>query len=272
MILTLRNNNKHSHHPSEGAMSATTAPPPRRATTSTSSSSSFCSSSSPPTSLTAPAVSTATQPIHAHIVLPTLPSPDTQRHVVEARAAVVASMGNLLDSKLQSRARVLHENAAALDKQEREVLRATEGLRRETDKLAREADVAAKKVKELGNVQNWAEVLERGFLVLEETVRLANREGSGGESDDADGGSGGSCSCSDCGSGSGSDGDECDGAMMDVDVDLANSVHGLGSGLDSLARGTGKEGDRLNGRKSVGMAPGTTDDEATVPETTSLST
>ncbi|PTB64392.1 hypothetical protein BBK36DRAFT_1100191, partial [Trichoderma citrinoviride] len=113
---------------------------------------------------------------------PTLPSPQTSRHVSDARAAVVASIGNMLDSELQSRAALLHANAAALEKQERDVVRATDGLRRETQKLKAEADKAARKVKELGNVQNWAEVLERGFLVLEETVRLAN--GGGGETDE----------------------------------------------------------------------------------------
>ncbi|GJN84729.1 hypothetical protein PLIIFM63780_008293 [Purpureocillium lilacinum] len=136
---------------------------------------------------------------------PHLPSPSSERHVAEARAAVVASIGNMLDSQLQTRASVLHDNAAALDRQERDVLAATEGLRRERERLAREADAAARKVKELGNVQNWAEVLERGFLVLEETVRLANGgsdRGDGGEDGDEDGSGGGSscsCSCSECG-------------------------------------------------------------------------
>lgn len=130
-------------------------------------------------------------------LLETLPSAETQRHIAEARAAVVASMGNMLDSELQGRAAVLHENARALDKQERDVLAATDALRREREKLAREADVAARRLKEVGNVQNWAEVLERGFLVLEETVRLAN----GGDSDGYGSwsGSGSECSCSDCG-------------------------------------------------------------------------
>ena len=44
-----------------------------------------------------------------------------------------------------------------------------------------------RKIKELGNVQNWAEVLERDFLVLEETMRLV-REGSGSDGE----------SCSEC--------------------------------------------------------------------------
>lgn len=135
-------------------------------------------------------------------------------------------MGNLLDSELQTRASILHENAAALDKQERDVLRATEALRREREKLAREADGAARRVKELGNVQNWAEVLERGFLVLEETVRLANRD-SGSESGSC------SCSCSECGGDEGEYGE----GMMDVDVDLANSLH-----RDGRVNGLGDKG------------------------------
>ncbi|KAF5134880.1 hypothetical protein E5D57_005517 [Metarhizium anisopliae] len=215
-------------------MSTTASSPPRHA--------------SPPTSLSIPPSTAApTQPhaITAHAppapLQQTLPSQETQRHVAEARAAVVASMGNLIDSQLQSRAGILHDNAAALDKQERDVVRATEGLRRETEKLAREADAAARRVKELGNVQNWAEVLERGFLVLEETVRLANRQDGGSESGS------GSCSCSECG-GDESGGDEeeeeeeeDDGeygeeGMMDVDVDLANSMHRDGNKVSLEAR------------------------------------
>lgn len=83
---------------------------------------------------------------------------------------------------------MLHEGAAVLARQERDV--------------AREADAAAARVKELGNVQNWAEVLERGFLVLEETVRLA-AAGSG---------------CSSCAD-SGSDDDSGSGPSSDADAD-----------------------------------------------------
>ncbi|UNI20242.1 hypothetical protein JDV02_006347 [Purpureocillium takamizusanense] len=156
---------------------------------------------------------------------PHLPSPSSERHVAEARAAVVASIGNMLDSQLQTRASVLHDNAAALDRQERDVVAAADALRHERERLAREADAAARRLKELGNVQNWAEVLERGFLVLEETVRLAN--GAGSDHDDHDGGDGGSgsgssctsCSCSECGrerADAGGPEEE-----MDVDLDLA---------------------------------------------------
>ncbi|ROT43742.1 hypothetical protein SODALDRAFT_355966 [Sodiomyces alkalinus F11] len=104
------------------------------------------------------------------------------------------SISNLLDSELQTRARTLHGNAAAITRQERDVGRATAALRVENDKLARWSADAARRVKELGSVQNWAEVLEREFLVLEETVRLVKEgsaesgsEGRGGEEDEEEG-------------------------------------------------------------------------------------
>ncbi|KAJ9138695.1 hypothetical protein NKR23_g8355 [Pleurostoma richardsiae] len=118
-------------------------------------------------------------------IQPTLPSASGQRQVAEARAALVASIGNMLDRELRGRAAILHSNAAAIAKQERDVERAAAALRRENDRLGRAAADAARRVKETGNVQNWAEVLERDFLVLEETVRMV-REGSSS--------SGGSCS------------------------------------------------------------------------------
>ncbi|KAH8735032.1 hypothetical protein BGZ61DRAFT_443587 [Ilyonectria robusta] len=171
---------------------------------------------SPPPSIASP----STTPALAHApapappppfapLQPTLPSAETQRHVAEARSAVVATLENMMDSELQWRATTLHANSAVLGRQAADVQRATDGLRREREKLAREADAAARRLKELGNVQNWAEVLERDFLVLEETVRLANGGGS-------------SCSCSDCGSGSETGSvmsdDDHGGDRMDVDV------------------------------------------------------
>ena len=183
-----------------------------------------------------PTAAAAATPLHQ-----TLPSAETQRHVAEARAAVVASMGNMVDSELQGRAAILHANAGALAKQERDVLAATDGLRKQREKLAREADAAARRLKEVGNVQNWAEVLERGFLILEETVRLANGGRSdGGDDDDDDDRSCSSCSCSECGSRTGDEGDEVQG------VDRVE--HPDGAAGDGGGDGDGGKGhDKVNG-------------------------
>jgi hypothetical protein len=96
------------------------------------------------------------------------------------------NIGSSLDHNLRSRAQNLHSNSAQLSKQEKDVVKATEGLRKETDKLKKVADEGQRKVKELGNVQNWAEMLERDFLVVEETLRLVrngNRPREGGSGD-----------------------------------------------------------------------------------------
>ena len=118
------------------------------------------------------------------------PAADKTRQVAEARSALEASMNNIgssLDSDLKSRAVNLHSNSAALDKQQKALVKETTKLKKETDKLKKVADQGMKDIKEIGDVQNWAEVLERDFLVLEETLRLA-REGSssGSESEWSD--------------------------------------------------------------------------------------
>ncbi|RYP07868.1 hypothetical protein DL764_002234 [Monosporascus ibericus] len=192
---------------------------------------------------------TANQPpasaIHAtaRSITASLPSSSNPRHVAEARAALVATVSNLLDTELQGRASLLHGNAAALERQRRDVSRAADGLRRENDRLARLARDAGKAVKELGNVQNWAEVLERDFLVLEETVRLV-KKGNGGEDEEDEGssdGSGGSCSCSDCWSGSETGSvvggaDDAAGPDSGVKVELSDAV------VESLAEAMATEG------------------------------
>lgn len=84
------------------------------------------------------------------------------------------NIGSHLDSTLKSRAANLHANNVVLEKQLTELQSSTKALAKETDKLKKVADDAARKLKELGNVQNWAEVMEREMLILEETMRLAN--------------------------------------------------------------------------------------------------
>ncbi|KAI9049718.1 hypothetical protein LZ554_005870 [Drepanopeziza brunnea f. sp. 'monogermtubi'] len=129
--------------------------------------------------------------------IPSTQSPETQGQVAEARAALEASMTNIgssLDRSLRSRAQNLHANSKQLSKQQADVVKATEGLRRESEKLGKLAAEGGRRVKELGNVQNWAEMLERDFLVLGETLRLVERgseSGSSWESGSEEGGIGG---------------------------------------------------------------------------------
>lgn len=114
------------------------------------------------------------------------PTPSTtaqQQH--EARAAVLASLssiGTSIDADLRTRTADLHANSAAIAKQEKELAKQTAVLRKESDKWQKLGDTSTKKLNEIGDVQNWAEMLERDLLVLEETVRLVDEEKAAGGS------------------------------------------------------------------------------------------
>lgn len=120
----------------------------------------------------------------SHPQLPPGRGISTPRQIEEARRAVVASISNLVDRELTGRAVQLHSNNAAIEKQEREISRTLDAFRKDNDKLAKLAAEHTKKIKEIGNVQNWAEMLERDFLILEETLRLANRRRGDGEEEE----------------------------------------------------------------------------------------
>ncbi|KAB5586086.1 hypothetical protein GE09DRAFT_52823 [Coniochaeta sp. 2T2.1] len=186
---------------------------------------------------------------------PTLPPTiSSDRQISEARQAVLASIGNMLDSSLRDRASVLHSNAAAIAKQERDVAKATDGLRKENEKLAKVARDAAKGVKELGNVQNWAEVLESDFLAIEETIRLV-REGMDGGSDGEEGSWSGSWSGS--GSESGDEGGRGIGGDGDVRMDDVQGGDGGENRDGKLDKGKRRETDeRADDLMDVDGAPG----------------
>ena len=114
---------------------------------------------------------------------------DSSRAQEEARAAVLASLesaGSNYDSQFQRRAADLHANSAAISKQEAEVKKQTAALAKESATWQKELDKTMKGMKDFGDLQNFAEMMERDFLVLEETLRLAE----GGEQvESASGGS-----------------------------------------------------------------------------------
>jgi len=113
---------------------------------------------------------------------------DSSRAQTEARAAVQASLesaGSAYDVKYQRRATDLHSNARAISKQEDQLKKNTAALAKESDKWQKDLDKATKGLNEFGDLQNWAEMMERDFLVLEETLRLvegteATESASGG--------------------------------------------------------------------------------------------
>ncbi|KAK4694277.1 hypothetical protein P7C71_g3276, partial [Lecanoromycetidae sp. Uapishka_2] len=115
------------------------------------------------------------------------PAPNPQR-TAEARAAFTAhltSIGNSHISPLEARVSDINKNSTAISKQEDDVAKQTKKLAEESKTHQKVVDSAAGKLKELGDIQNWAEVLERDMLVIEKTLQMGEGEDSGWETDDA---------------------------------------------------------------------------------------
>lgn len=100
---------------------------------------------------------------------------EQDQRTAEARAAFTASLssvGSSLDADLRSRASILHSNSAALAKQEADLAKETAALTKQTAQWQKMADNSQQKLKEIGDVQNWAEMIERDLLVIEETMKM----------------------------------------------------------------------------------------------------
>ncbi|KAF2090349.1 hypothetical protein K490DRAFT_35879 [Saccharata proteae CBS 121410] len=104
-------------------------------------------------------------------------SAESDRRTAEARAAVTASLssvGSSKDAELRTRAADIHANAAAISKQEKELAKQTAALAKEAARWQKLADTNTKKLNDFGDMQNWAEMIERDLLVVEETLRLVD--------------------------------------------------------------------------------------------------
>jgi hypothetical protein len=108
---------------------------------------------------------------------------ESERHIAESKAAVTASLssvGGSIDSEITSRASDIHANATTIEKQEKELEKQTAVLMKQSAQWQKMADSSTKKLNELGDIQNWAEVIERNLLVIEETMRLVDGKSDAG--------------------------------------------------------------------------------------------
>lgn len=116
--------------------------------------------------------------------------PEAVRRTLEARTAFTASLysvGETVSADLRARATDLHDNAAAIQKQEQELARHTAELSRQNDQWDKVVDGARQGLKEIGDVQNWAEMIERDLLVVEEVLRQVEGNAFGDDQEREDG-------------------------------------------------------------------------------------
>ncbi|KLJ11272.1 DNA mismatch repair protein PMS2 [Blastomyces silverae] len=111
---------------------------------------------------------------------PSTPASTTHtQETTEAKAAFTASLtsvGTNLDTDLRQRAQALHDNEGAIKNQEEKLKKTTRDLAKQSKELEKLADMGRKGLNEVGDLQNWAELIERDLLITEETLRLAEEE------------------------------------------------------------------------------------------------
>ncbi|PYH32574.1 uncharacterized protein BO87DRAFT_338167, partial [Aspergillus neoniger CBS 115656] len=119
-----------------------------------------------------------------------MPPPEKSKETLEAKSAFSATLlniGSTHASPLVERAHIITENAAALDKQQAELEAHTAALAKQNESWDKLAGEARDGLKEIGDVQNWAEVVERELLVLEEMMGYVESKGDGDGGDSGEG-------------------------------------------------------------------------------------
>ncbi|KAJ5595990.1 hypothetical protein N7450_002448 [Penicillium hetheringtonii] len=99
------------------------------------------------------------------------PTEDQQKkEALAAFTATLHSVGTNLEAPLIDRATTITSNAAALQRQETELAEHTARLAKQNAQWMGLADETRDGLKEIGDVQNWAEMIERDLLVLEDMM------------------------------------------------------------------------------------------------------
>ncbi|KAF3389633.1 hypothetical protein F1880_003940 [Penicillium rolfsii] len=111
---------------------------------------------------------------------PTITPENQKQEALAAFTATLHSVGTNLEQPLRDRAATITANEAALQRQEAELAEHTARLAKQNASWAGLADETREGLKEIGDVQNWAEMIERDLLVLEEMMDGVER----GEEDD----------------------------------------------------------------------------------------
>jgi hypothetical protein len=106
-----------------------------------------------------------------------------QKEALAAFTATLHSVGTNLEAPLRDRAANIQSNAAVLERQEAELAENTQRLARQNQQWVGFADETRDGLKEIGDVQNWAEMIERDLLALEDMMDVVER---GRESENGD--------------------------------------------------------------------------------------
>ncbi|OQE46775.1 hypothetical protein PENCOP_c001G00589 [Penicillium coprophilum] len=117
---------------------------------------------------------------------PTENTDQRQKEALAAFTATLHSVGTNLEAPLRDRAANIQSNATALERQEAELVETTQRLAQQNQQWVGLADETREGLKEIGDVQNWAEMIERDLLALEDMMDNVERGGDHGSEDGSD--------------------------------------------------------------------------------------
>lgn len=108
------------------------------------------------------------------------------QRTAEAKAAFTASLtsaGSHLNAKFQSRAKDIHENSAALVKQEEDLGRDTATLEKQNDEMQKFLETTQKQLEDLDDAEfsHVEDDLDADLALIEETLRLVEEDDYSGE-------------------------------------------------------------------------------------------
>jgi len=85
-------------------------------------------------------------------------------------------VGHAADKELCERISLVHANRASIEAQAQALQTRTTTLAKQSKQWQSVVDKANHQLKMLGDVQNWAEVIDREIRILEETFKILNEE------------------------------------------------------------------------------------------------
>ncbi|KAJ5960967.1 uncharacterized protein N7479_008117 [Penicillium vulpinum] len=109
-----------------------------------------------------------------------------QKEALAAFTATLHSVGTNLEAPLRDRAANIQSNAKALERQEAELAENTQRLARQNQQWIGFADETRDGLKEIGDVQNWTEMIECDLLALEDMMDNVERSHGEHASEDGD--------------------------------------------------------------------------------------
>jgi len=108
-----------------------------------------------------------------------LPRTERLKRAEESRKHLYGTIGTLgaqIDGDLRDRITTIHQNAQSLATQTRTLKDRTAVLNKTTRQWSGVAESARSRLKEIGDIQNWVEMIEHELSVIEETMEIVYDE------------------------------------------------------------------------------------------------